>query len=389
MIKNDHQVFSSFWRVGLVVLLVSTLGLFFAGYIKKEPIRMGFVATLTGKQAELGLQERNGVQLAIETINASGGVAGRPVELIIRDDLGTPEGAKSADRELINMGVAAIIGHATSGQTTNGLQVTNPAHVVLLAPTTSTPLLTGKYEYFFRVHPTFLNAAQGFAKHIYRDRKLTKMAVLYDTDNAAYTEMYRTVFTDKYQTMGGVLVGEVAFSSSARPDFALLLSKLHESNAEGLLIISADMDAAMIAQRARLMGWQVPFFAAAWAQTMTLIYQGGQAVEGMEIEQASALDSQAPDFLIFIKHYSDRFGQFPAFGAAHGYEAAMVLAAALQKTGGKADGLRQALLEIRDFKGLVDNFSFNQYGDVVRPSYLNVIRGGKFVVCKSLIPTEP
>jgi len=372
-----------------VVLLVSIFGLFFAGSIKKEPIRIGFVATLTGKQAELGLQQRNGVQLAVENINISGGVAGRSVELIIRDDLGSPEDAKNVDLELIDMGVVAIIGHATSGQTIAGLQVTNPAHVILLGPTISTPLLTGKYEYFFRVHPTFLNAAQGFANHIYQNRKLTKMAVLYDTDNAAYAETYRTAFADKYQAMGGALVGEVSFSSSAKPDFALILSKLHESNAEGLLIISADIDAAMIAQRARLMGWQAPLFAAAWAQTATLIYRGGHAVEGMEIEQAYALNSQAPDFLSFTKHYSDRFGQIPAFGAAYGYEAAMVLAAALQKNSGKAEGLRQTLLEIRDFKGLADNFSFNQYGDVLRPTYLNVIRGGKFVVLKSLAPTEP
>ena len=122
-------------------------------------------------------------------------------------------------------------------------------------------------------------------------------------------------------------------------------------------------------------------FASAWAQTpATLIYNGGQSVEGMEIEQAYALNSQSPDFLDFKKRYQDRFGQLPSFGAAFGYEAGAVLAAALQKTGGTRSELRQALLEIQNFKGLIDNFSFNQYGDVVRPFYLSVIRNNNFVI---------
>lgn len=382
-----HQL-NSLWRTVLISILIGIISLFFVGCLKQEPIRIGFVADLTGNQAELGVQERNGVQLAVEKINATGGVVGRQIELIIRDDLGTPDGAKNADRELIDMGVAAIIGHATSAQTVAGLQVTNPAHVLLLSPTTSTPDLSGKFEYFFRVYPTFSDSAKGFARHIYQNRKLTKLAILYDTDNAAYANKYQTIFADKYRSVGGFLVGEIGFSSAAKTDFNSILSQLRASNAEGLLIITSDVDAAMIVQRTRLMGWQVPLFASAWAQTATLIYNGGQTVEGMEIEQAYALNSQSPDFLDFKKLYQNRFGQLPSFGATFGYEAAMVLSTALQKTGGKSLELRQAMLEIKDFKGLIDNFSFNEYGDVVRPFYLSVIRDNKFIILAPLASTD-
>ncbi|SDD96443.1 Leucine-, isoleucine-, valine-, threonine-, and alanine-binding protein [Sporomusa acidovorans DSM 3132] len=354
-----------------------------AGYIKKEPVRLGLVATLSGTHAELGVQIRNGAQLAVEKINETGGIAVRPVELVICDDLGTREGALAADEKLITAGVAAIIGHSTSAQTLTGLTITGPAHIIMLGPSISSPIFTGKSEYFFRVHPSFLDGMQGFAQHIY-NRQLTKIAILYDMNNAAYTETYRTAFTDKYQQLGGTIAGEAAFSSTVKPDFNPLLVKLHEKNADALLIIAADIDTAMIAQHARLMGWKIPLFAAAWAQTETLIYHGGQAVEGMEIEQAYTLTSQDPDYLDFKQRYQDRFGRFPSFGAAYGYEATMVLAAALHKTGGKTKGLRQALLEIRDFKGLTNNFSFNQYGDVVRPIYLNVIRNGKFTYLDTL-----
>lgn len=386
--KFCKQRLNSLWRAVLMSVLVGVLILFFTGCLRQEPIRIGFVADLTGNQAELGVQERNGVQLAVEKINAAGGVVGRPIELIIRDDLGTPDGAKNADRELIDIGVAAIIGHATSQQTTAGLQITNPAHVLLLSPTTSTPDLSGKFEYFFRVYPTFSDSAKGFATHIYKNRKLAKLAILYDTDNTAYAKTYQTIFADKYRAAGGTLVGEIGFSAAAKIDFNPILSQLRASNAEGILIITSDVDAAMIVQRTRLMGWKVPLFASAWAQTATLIYSGGQTVEGMEIEQAYALNSQSPDFLDFKKSYQDRFGQLPSFGGTFGYEAAMALASALQKTGGKPLGLRQAMLEIQNFKGLTDSFSFNEYGDVVRPFYLSVIHNNKFIVLEPLASTN-
>ena len=382
---QKKRLFHNFWFVMLTICMACL----FTGCMKKEPVRVGFVAELTGKQAELGVQERNGVQLAVEKINAAGGVAGRQIELVVRDDLGTPDGAKTADRQLIDAGVAAIIGHATSTQTVAGLQITEPAHMVLLGPTVSSPALTGKYQYFFRVYPTFADSARGYAKHVYQDRKLGKLAVLYDTDNAAYSNTYKTVFADKYQSMGGVLVDVVGFSSTSKTDFDAVLTKLREKNAEGILLITADIDAALVAQRARLMNWQVPLFASAWAQTATLTHNGGRAVEGMELEQAYALSDQEPGFLDFIKQYQDRFGNFPSFGAAFGYEAALVLASALQKTDGKAEGLRQALLEIRNFKGLIDTFSFDQYGDVVRPFYLSVIRDNKFVIIGRISSTEP
>lgn len=147
-------VSKSMWRLIPAGLLIWIAAFFLVNCTGKEPVRMGFVAQLTGIQAELGVQERNGVQMVVEEINAAGGVAGRPIELIVQDDLGTPEGAQAADHELIKAGVVAIIGHATSGQTVAGLAVTNPAHVVMLSPTASTPELSGQDDYFFRIAQT-------------------------------------------------------------------------------------------------------------------------------------------------------------------------------------------------------------------------------------------
>jgi branched-chain amino acid transport system substrate-binding protein len=371
-----------------LILLLWTAAFFLVNCTAKEPIRVGFVAQLTGVQAKLGVQERNGAQLAVEEINAAGGIVGRSIELVVRDDLGTPEGARAADQQLIDAGVVAIIGHATSGQTVAGLAVTNPARVVMLSPTTSTPELSGQDDYFFRIAQTLVSRAAMFAQHVYQDRNLTRIAGIYDTDNTVYSKAFLDAFVAKYQSLGGKVVAEASFSSRAQPDFAPLAAQLRASNPDGLLIIAADIDTALIAQRTRLIDWPIPLFASAWAQTETLISTGGRAVEGLEIEFSNPLDSQTPAYLDFKTRYQARFGQAPAFGAVLGYEAIKVLAAALQETGGRAEGLAQALAGIKNFKGLSDTFSFDTYGDVVRPAFLGVIRDSKYADIEALKPTE-
>ena len=373
----------------LPALLVGLFLYCLVGCFSKKPIRVGFVAQLTDVQAELSVQERNGVQLAVEEINAAGGIGGRSLELVVQDDLGRPKGARTADRDLIDAGVVAIIGHATSGQTIAGLAVTNLARVVMLSPTATTPQLSGRKDFFFRVIYSLKDRAHAFAQRIYQGRKIMKIAVICDTDNSAYSKAFLKAFKGKYHSLGGKITAEIDFSSKAQPDFSPLVENLQTGNPEGLLIIAADMDTAFVAQRTRLMGWPVALFTTAWAQTETLINNGGQAVEGLEIEIANTLNNQTPDYLDFKRRYQARFGQMPSFGAALGYEAAKLLAVALKKTGGMADGLAQALTAIKNFKGLTDTISMDEYGDAVRPFSLCTIRDGKFVGTEALITSAP
>jgi branched-chain amino acid transport system substrate-binding protein len=377
------------WRLSIVGQLISIVTFCLAGCVGKGTIHVGFAAQLTGVQAELGIQERNGALLAVDDINKTGGVGGHPLELIVQDDLGTPEGARAADRKLIDAGVVAIIGHATSAQTIAGLDVTNPAHIVMLSPTATTPELSGLDDYFFRVSYSLVERAHAFAQHVALDRKIAHVAVIFDTDNVSYSRPFLEAFSSKYQLLGDSMVAQVDFSSKKKPDFAFLVAGLRAANPDGLLIIASDVDAAFIAQQTRLLGWSVPLFTTSWAQTETLITAGGQGVEGMEVELVNTLSNPTKEYLDFKKRYQDRYGQEPAFGASVSFEAVQVLAAALQMTAGKAEGLPLALVNIKGFKGLSDTISFDKYGDVVRPFYLGVIRDSKYVDLEPVKPVEP
>jgi branched-chain amino acid transport system substrate-binding protein len=377
--KMIRQMYGPSWRSIPSILLIAIASLLLTNCSKKEPVLVGFAGQLTGIQAELGVQERNGVQLAIEEINAAGGIAGRPVELVVQDDLGTSEGAQAADRTLIKAGVVAIIGHPTSSQSLAGLVVTNPAAVVMLSPSTSTPALSGKDDYFFRVVQPIATQAIQSAQYLFQNLNRTRIAAIYGTDNAAYTTAYLDAFTEAFESLGGKVVARTSFSSKTQPDFSPLITQLRESNPDQLLIIAADADTALIAQRARLMDWQIPLYTSSWAQTETLINNGGKAVEGMGIELTSAVNKQNPDYQDFATRYQAKFGRPPSFGAVVGYEATNVLALALRETGGNADGLKQALINMKEFQGLSDTIYFDEYGDALRPIHIGTIRNGKYV----------
>lgn len=344
---------------------------------------VGFTAELSGRNAELGVQERNGVALAVEHLNGSGGIAGRPLKVIVRDDLGTPEGTAAGDRQLLGANVVAIIGHATSKTGIVAVPIVDAAHVLMISPTISAPQFSGISRYFFRVMVSNHVSITTYAEYLYQHRGVRRMGAVWDTDNGAYSRPLLKSFSSRFESLGGTLIA-ADFSSSAAPDFAPLLKKLQSAGAEGLLIVATDFDSALIAQRARLIGWRVPLFGTPWAQTELLIANGGGAVDGLELVQAFPEDGEAPRLRAFRSEYEAHFGRKPSFGAAFGYEAAMALATALRATRGGAQGLREALLTSHGFQGLVDSFSFDERGDVVRPTYVGGVRDGRFVTLRTL-----
>lgn len=346
----------------------------------QESIRVGFVSDLTGPNAALGVDGRDGAILAVNMINADGGVNGRPIELVIRDDLGSSEGAIAADEELINdEKLPIIIGHMTSGAMTAAWPQFKDSGVVFLSPTVSTPQLAGMDDNFFRLIVINSFVAERLALYAVNDLHLKQIAVFYDTDNASYTDTYRESFTKYFTANGGEIVMTHAFSSATLPDFKPILADLQSARPDGIFIIASAFDTALIAQRARLEGLDAQLLATNWSLTDDLIQNGGSAVDGIVAVVSNDENSRSPEYVDFAKHFQDRFGRAPTFAAGYGYESVTVLANALQKTNGSSEGLKQALLETKAFAGVFGDISFDQYGDVTRTLHLIKVHDGKFV----------
>ncbi len=374
------------FRLNFICLLV-IVGVL-SGCFQAKSIRIGFSAELTGRQSDLSVSMRNGVQLAIEELNASGGIDGRPIELLVEDDLGIPEGARAADQKLIDEGVVLIIGHLTSAQTMAAYTVTQQAGIILFGPTTSTSLLSGKKDLFFRLSTTNEYMGKVMTRHMVEDLGLSHIALIYDTDNLAYAEPFAFAIAETLTALGGQIAGEVTFSGSASPDFAPLVDNLRALQPDGVFIVASATNTALIAQQMQLKHLTVPLFATPWALGEVLIQSGGQAVEGLKT--VAPFDSNNPPATLqdFFTRYQERYGRDAIHTAIYGYEAVQILAEGLRKTGGKAEGLPEALLETQNFAGLTGPISLDSYGDVVRPVFLQSVHNGKFETVGTLL-AEP
>ena len=142
----------------------------------EEPIRIGFLAGTSGRVADSGISGRDAALLAVEQYNQSGGIAGRRVQLIIKDDRQQPDIVRQRVRELIAEGVVAIIGPMTSDMAVAATPIADEAKVVLMSPTATTEALSGKDDYFLRVASTSGTYAQRSASYLAKSSTMRRVA---------------------------------------------------------------------------------------------------------------------------------------------------------------------------------------------------------------------
>lgn len=368
---------------GAVVLVAAA---FFV--LGSEPIRIGFVGTLTGTISDLGVQGRNGATLAVEEINEAGGVAGRELRLIARDDRGDPEEARRVDRELIDRGVAAIVGHMTSSMTLAALPVTEAAGTVLFSPTTSTPRLSGKEDLFFRLEPASDLAARALARYARETEGLESVAVLWDPDNKAYAEPYARAFADQLEREGGTVPATYSFATEETSNRKGWTALLGADAPRGVLLIASARDVAILAQPIRSAHPEWTLLSGGWAATSALLDSCGPACRGMVLAGTLTPGGASEVLRAFSRRYRTRFGREPSFAARQAYDTVRVLARALEATGGSADGLPEALTETEDFPGLVGDLSLNRYGDLSYPATILRVEGETFKPVARVTPEE-
>ncbi len=362
----------------IFVIILLALGI---SGCQPEPIKIGFSVQLTGARGELGVMSRNGAQLAVDEINAAGGVNGRPIELLIRDDQGDPEIAWQVDQELIEEGVVAIIGHITSGQTAVVFDQMNAAEVVLLSHSASSSQFSNQDDYFLRTTASTDQLGAVLAEHIFTNQDVRQVAGIIDVQNAAFSESFWDAFSSRFEELGGEVGQIFGFDSGESLDenFVSLLD-----DDEDYVIVASAVDTALILQYANQQSIKSKFFSSSWAYTEELLYKGGAAVEGLEIVTTYHPENSWPAFEPFVARYEARYNQQPGMLSPKAYDLVRILAQALSHTDGKPQGLREALLSVQDFEGVQGLISFNPYGDVEVDLYIAQVKDGQFEIISTV-----
>lgn len=368
----------SYGKFTLLPVVVFVLALHFAlGCGKPDPILVGFSGCMSGRLSDLGIAGRNGVLLAIEERNALGGIRGRPIKLITRDDRHQAETAVHVDRELIDAGVIAIIGHMTSSMTLAALPLVNEQGILMISPTTTTNRLNAIDDGLIRIMPPNTAETDHLASYAFNAMGLRRMAVAYDLSNRAYSEDYFRNFQSAFESLGGRITHIDRFTSGPGANFPLMATRLLRPDLDGLLVVAGGMDTAMICQQVHMQGIDLPIISSGWGMTEDLLHHGGKAVEGILFSHLLDQDSRLDRYIEFKKRYHERFGKEPDFAAAHGYEAARLLFRGLQETTDPGR-LKQCILAQDSFFGVQGDFQLDRFGDPKRRRYLIVIRQGEF-----------
>ena len=343
----------------------------------QEPIRLGFIGGLSGRVADLGEAGRNGAQIAIEEINQAGGIGGRKVELVVRDDEQSPEKAIAAVEELIALRVEAIVGPMTSAMAEAIMPISEKAGMVLVAPTVTARKFFGLADNFFLIMSSTRDDAGLSASFHYDSSGFRRVAAIYDMKNRAYTESWLEDFTVPFQELGGNVV-PVPFLSTPEAKLGEIVDKALESVPDAIVMITGAADAAKLAEKIRERDQKAGMFAAQWAATERLIEYGGKAVEGMVLHNYTDRQSEAPRMQTLRTIYRSRFHRDPGFAGVAGYDAASVILHAMLRRREK-QSLGETLLANGPFPGAEGPITFDRFGDSSRVPHITVIRNGEFI----------
>lgn len=367
------------FRNAAVICMILFFALAAAGCREREPLKIGFVGSLTGRNGDLGTAGRDGAQLAVDAVNAGGGINGRKFQLLVKDDKGDPEEARRVVKELIDARVATLVGPMTSAMAAAVLPVIDAARLMAISPTVSGSGadFTARDDYFFRL---ILNSdtARATAERMVSPLGIKKVALIYDISNKSFSTSLVAAFTARFQSLGGAVVAERSFNGKQQPDLLALVSTLSGQGVQGIVIVAGAVDSAMICQQLKKIGVTVPVFIAEWGGTAELIKSGGSSVENIYVFQHFNSDSTAVPFVIFKEAYVKRFGDVPGFAAAFSHEAVTILAEALKKNP-DISRIKETVIGIGRFTGLQGDITIDRFGDPQRSFSLMQVKGGRFV----------
>lgn len=345
---------------------------------KPEPIRIGFVADLSGRNADLGVAGRNGVILALEQRNAAGGIKGVQLELIGADTRQDAETLKQVTTDMVAKKLEVIIGPMVSGAAMAMMPIVNPSRTILLSPTVTTTSLSGKNDNFLRVIDSTQTYARASAQYQFKTLGHRRIAVIYDMGNKAYSESWLTDFRQTFEALGGQVLDHVAFTSGSNASFAELTAALLKPRPDAVLIIGNAVDAALICQQIHRQDSKQSMLLSEWPSTERFIELAGAAAEGVVGAQFINRVDTSDTYRSFRKAYVDRFGMEPGFAGLTAYDAALVvLEAYAQRKSGVS--IKDTILEIGTFQGVQGSVRIDAQGDAMRRTYLTVIHNGQFM----------
>ena len=373
--------------------LVATLlcGLFFAGCKKKDAegnpneIVIGEFASLTGATASFGQSAHKGVRMAVDEVNANGGVLGKKVRLVTEDDQSKAGEAATVVRRMISREKpVAIIGEVASSRSLEAAPICQQNKIPMISPASTNPKVTETGDYIFRV--CFIDPFQGsvLAKFMLQ-RGWKKAAILTDVKQD-YAVGLTDFFKDYFTKNGGTIVSEQSYSSGDK-DFKAQLTSIRSANPEAILVAGYYNEAGLIASQARELDIKVPLLGGDGWDSPSLVEVAGDAMEGNFFSNHFSAEDKSPAVQNFLAKYKTKYIESPDAMSALAYDATMLLFDAIKRAGTtESPALRDAIASTSGFPAVTGNITLDASRNASKSAVILQIQDGKFRFVETVAP---
>ena len=364
---------------GFMVILLIIYSLIWVSCQKKveeKVVKIGAILVLTGPDAKAGQSAKQGIEMAVEEINASGGLKSRKIKVIYEDDGGEPQKSVSAVQKLINVDkVLAILGPMWSSCVLAVAPIVESKGVVILSPTASSPKITYAGDYIFR--NTYSDAIEGAktAEFASKELKYGKAGILFINND--YGVGLKDAFKRKFEELGGKIVIDEGYDPKTT-DFRTILVKVKERRPE-VIYIAGYSEMGQLLRQMRETGIKIPVLSCIMFEISDIAKVAGKAAEGVIYAYPSYDPEKGNEITLkFAKKFKEKYGTLPDPEAAFSYDAVKILALAMEKGGFTSEDIKNALYKIKGYNGVTGKTSFDENGDVIKPVGFKRVHNGKY-----------
>ncbi len=369
------------WIIAVIVIILIIAGVWYLGGkpntapAQTGPIKVGFLEPLTGDAANIGINGKAAVEIALDKINKDGGINGRQIEMVYED--GKCDGATSATaaQKLVNIDkVVAIVGGACSSETVAAAPIAEQGKVVMLSPVSSSPAITTAGDYIFRDYPSDSFHGSKAAALAVGTLKAKNIAVL--ACQSDWCAGLAQVFMEKVKALGGNIVAEEKFDDKTTKDFKTQLTKIKAAKPD-LIFFPAYEDSTITGlKQAKELGMKTQFLGGDSWDDPKIVQGAGNASEGIIYLRPSTLASDDFKAAMLAKTGNSSL----TAGAPQAYDAISILAEVMKSAGSDGTKIKDALYQVQNYQGISGSISFDQNGDLVDANYdTKTVKGGQVV----------
>jgi len=352
----------------------------------QDTIKIGEFGSLSGDNASFGTSQNNGVQMAVEEINAAGGVLGKKIDLTVEDNMTKQGETTTIARKLISQDhVVAIIGEVASSKTLEAAPIAQAAKIPLIATAATNPKVTQTGDYVFRVCFTDDFQAVVIARFVLEKLKQKKIAFMTDVKQD-YSVGLTNIAKDYLAKNGGNIVKEQSYSSGDK-DFRAQLTDIKSANPDVIIITGYYPEASLIAKQARQFGIKATLVGGDGWDGSSLIPVGGKAIEGAYFSNHFSTEDKSPLVQDFVKKYKQKYNAVPDAFAALGYDATKLLADAIKRAGSTdPEKIRAAIQDTKEFPGVSGKITIGTDRNAVKSAVIVTIKDGALKYAETIEP---